>query len=63
MAFTKAASYFSRFATGTSRVVAKPAAFLLAASLVFAWAVTGPIFAFSDTWQLVINTGTTIVTF
>ena len=63
MAFTKASSYFSRFATGTSRVVAKPGVFLLAASIVFAWAITGPIFDFSDTWQLVINTGTTIVTF
>lgn len=60
MAFT---TYFSRFATGTSRVVATPAAFIGAASIVSAWAVTGPIFDFSNTWQLVINTGTTIVTF
>jgi low affinity Fe/Cu permease len=40
-----------------------PAAFVLALGVILAWAVTGPIFGFSDTWQLVINTGTTIVTF
>ncbi len=41
----------------------QPAAFILAALVVLLWLVTGPIFAYSDTWQLVINTGTTIVTF
>ena len=41
----------------------KPAAFVLAVTVILAWAITGPLFGFSDTWQLVINTGTTIVTF
>ncbi len=41
----------------------KPAAFVLAIAVVIAWAVTGPIFGFSDSWQLLINTGTTIITF
>ena len=43
--------------------VGSPGAFLLAITVLVAWAVTGPLFGFSDTWQLVINTGTTIVTF
>jgi low affinity Fe/Cu permease len=56
-------SFFDRFAKWTSRVAGKPIAFVLAIVIVIAWAATGPIFGFSDTWQLVINTGTTIVTF
>jgi low affinity Fe/Cu permease len=44
-------------------VSGRPATFVLAASVIVAWAVTGPVFRFSDTWQLVINTGTTVVTF
>jgi len=59
----KSPSFFDRFAKWTSRVAGKPIAFALAIVIVIAWAVTGPIFSFSDTWQLVINTGTTIVTF
>lgn len=54
---------FSAFAQVTSRATGHPAAFLLAVLVVVVWAVTGPLFGFSDTWQLVINTGTTIVTF
>jgi low affinity Fe/Cu permease len=54
---------FRRFAQGTSRLVGSPAAFILALAVILAWAITGPVFHFSDTWQLVINTGTTIVTF
>jgi low affinity Fe/Cu permease len=54
---------FARLATATSRLAGRPAAFCAAALVVAAWAVTGPLFGFSDTWQLVINTGTTIVTF
>ena len=57
------ASPFSRFATWTARVSGHPAAFMAAALVVGVWGITGPIFKFSDTWQLVINTGTTIVTF
>lgn len=54
---------FRRFSERTSAAVGSPAAFGLALAVVLAWAVTGPLFHFSDTWQLVINTGTTIVTF
>jgi low affinity Fe/Cu permease len=60
---TKSRSWFSRFANTTSRAAGRPLAFILAAGLVVLWIATGPIFQFSDTWQLVINTGTTIVTF
>lgn len=55
--------YFSQFAQTISLWSGHPAAFLLAAAVVLVWIVTGPIFGYSDTWQLVINTGTTIVTF
>ena len=54
---------FSRFAKWTAHASGRPAAFGLAAGIILAWAVTGPIFHYSDTWQLFINTGTTIVTF
>jgi low affinity Fe/Cu permease len=56
-------SRFSRFANRTARTTGHPGAFGLAVLVVAAWLVTGPIFGYSDTWQLVINTGTTIVTF
>ena len=56
-------SLFTRFATGASRATGRPATFVLAVAIVVVWAVTGPMFGFSDTWQLVINTGTTIITF
>src|SRR5262245_2050496 len=54
---------FSNMACGAAHYAGHPLAFLTAAVLVIAWAVTGPLFGFSDTWQLVINTSTTIVTF
>jgi low affinity Fe/Cu permease len=60
---TRSQSWFSRFAKSTARATGRPAAFGIAAAVIVVWAVTGPIFHFSDTWQLVINTGTTIVTF
>ena len=56
-------SVFTRFAKWASRATGKPATFIGAALIVVLWAITGPIFDFSDTWQLVINTGTTIITF
>jgi low affinity Fe/Cu permease len=56
-------AWFGRFAQETARLSGRPAAFLLAVTVVLTWAVTGPLFGYSDTWQLVINTGTTIVTF
>jgi low affinity Fe/Cu permease len=55
--------FFHRFAARTSALVGSSWAFVLAAVVVVTWAVSGPLFHFSDTWQLVINTGTTIVTF
>ena len=60
---TKSTSSFTRFAKWTARATGRPAAFMLAALVIVVWVVTGPLFGFSDTWQLVINTGTTIVTF
>jgi low affinity Fe/Cu permease len=54
---------FTRFAQRASRASGSPLAFAVAAGVIVAWAVTGPLFHFSDTWQLVINTSTTIVTF
>jgi low affinity Fe/Cu permease len=60
---TRSKSWFSRFAKLTARITGKPLTFMIAVSVVAAWAVTGPLFGFSDTWQLVINTGTTIITF
>lgn len=54
---------FNRLAKWASRASGRPLAFILALSVVLVWIVTGPLFGFSDTWQLVINTGTTIVTF
>jgi low affinity Fe/Cu permease len=56
-------SLFDRFAKWTSRIVGHPATFAAAVLIIVVWAITGPIFGFSNTWQLVINTGTTIITF
>ena len=56
-------AWFTRFARRTSCDAGRPSAFIFALLLIVAWAITGPMFGFSDTWQLVINTGTTIVTF
>jgi low affinity Fe/Cu permease len=55
--------WFSRFAHETARLSGKPIAFITAVAVVVIWAVTGPLFHYSDTWQLVINTSTTIITF
>ena len=57
------ASWFTRFANGAARATGRPGTFVLAVVIIVVWAGTGPIFGFSDTWQLIINTGTTIVTF
>ncbi|HUW53826.1 MAG TPA: low affinity iron permease family protein [Rhodanobacter sp.] len=54
---------FRRLTENTSRYAGKPVAFILATSLIVLWALTGPLFGFGDTWQLVINTSTTIITF
>jgi low affinity Fe/Cu permease len=55
--------WFSRFASSTAQVVGHPYMFLLAVVVLVIWAASGPFFHFSDTWQLIINTGTTIITF
>ncbi len=54
---------FHRLSTFVSNAVGSPYSFVLAIIVILAWAISGPIFKFSDTWQLVINTGTTIITF
>jgi low affinity Fe/Cu permease len=54
---------FHKMARGTSTAVGRPKSFFLAVAVIVAWAISGPFFRFSDTWQLIINTGTTIVTF
>jgi low affinity Fe/Cu permease len=59
----KSKSWFTRFASATANMTGRPATFALALLVVLAWAISGPLFHWSDTWQLVINTGTTIVTF
>jgi low affinity Fe/Cu permease len=59
----RSTGFFTRFAKWTSRIAGQPAAFAIAVAILLLWAVSGPLFGFSDTWQLIINTGTTIVTF
>ena len=56
-------SLFTRFANLVAHAAGKPVTFVLCCAAIVAWAASGPMFGFSDTWQLVINTGTTIVTF
>jgi low affinity Fe/Cu permease len=63
MSQTESNGFFHTFARATSKATGKPAAFVIATLLIIVWAVSGPIFGFSDTWQLVINTTTTICTF
>jgi low affinity Fe/Cu permease len=57
------ARVFTRFSNGVARWTGKPVVFIACIALVLGWAVTGPLFGFSDTWQLIINTSTTIITF
>ena len=59
----RSTAWYSRFARAASHFCGRPRVFTLAVAIIFAWIITGPIFRFSDTWQLVINTGTTIITF
>jgi low affinity Fe/Cu permease len=59
----KRLSWFTRAAKWASRTSGRPFTFALAVTIILVWAITGPIFQFSNTWQLVINTGTTIITF
>ena len=55
--------WFVHFAQAVSHITGRPLAFIVAVAIILTWGISGPIFGFSDTWQLVINTGTTIVTF
>lgn len=55
--------YFEKFSSKATKATGSPWAFILALLVIIAWAISGPIFNYSDTWQLVINTGTTIITF
>jgi len=59
----RSTSWFTRLTKATARAAGRPVTFTLAVGTIVAWAITGPMFRFSDTWQLVINTSTTIVTF
>ena len=59
----KLPSFFTRFANATARLAGRPSTFIVMCALVAAWAMAGPLFHFSDSWQLTINTGTTILTF
>ena len=56
-------NFFERFSNWATTATGSPAAFIIAVALILVWAISGPFFNFSETWQLVINTGTTIVTF
>jgi low affinity Fe/Cu permease len=56
-------NWYSRFAKSASHFCGRPRTFVLAVAVIAIWILTGPMFGFSDTWQLVINTGTTIITF
>ena len=60
---TKSTSWFTRLTKWTAHVSGRPVTFLLACAVILGWAALGPSFGFSDTWQLVINTATTIITF
>lgn len=55
--------WYSRLTRDSARLTGKPGTFILAVAVILGWGITGPLFKFSDTWQLVINTGTTIITF
>jgi len=59
----RTAAWYSGFAKAAAHFCGRPRVFTLAVAIIVVWLVTGPIFGFSDTWQLVINTGTTIITF
>lgn len=59
----KSPSWFTQLAKRTAHVTGRPSAFMFAVAVIVVWSVTGPLFHWSDTWQLIVNTGTTIVTF
>jgi|SRR5436190_8005614 len=60
---THSKSWFTRFAKWTAKATGRPFTFAIAVLVIAIWGITGPLFGFTDTWQLIINTGTTIITF
>ena len=60
---TKISIFFNRFSAMVTKATGSPSAFVLALGIIIVWIITGPVFKYSDTWQLAINTGTTIITF
>jgi len=60
---TRSRTWFTRFAKWTAKAAGRPLTFTLAVLVIAVWGTSGPLFGFSDTWQLIINTGTTIITF
>lgn len=60
---TRSLSWFERFSKATALATGRPTAFGMAVAIIGVWLITGPLFHFSNTWQLIINTGTTIITF
>jgi len=60
---TRLTKFFNKFSNVVTKATGTPAAFILAVLVILIWGISGPIFKFSDTWQLVINTGTTVITF
>lgn len=63
VAMSRNVGLFTRFAQKTASITGRPGAFIGAVLLIVVWVLSGPVFGFSDTWQLVVNTGTTIITF
>lgn len=63
MSSVKKPGIFTRFTTSTSHLIGRPWAFVSALLAIVLWAITGPLLGFSDTWQLIINTSTTVITF
>lgn len=59
----ESSNLFERFSNWSTNATGSPSAFIIAVALILVWAISGPFFKFSETWQLVINTGTTIITF
>jgi low affinity Fe/Cu permease len=60
---TKSRSWFTTLSKATARAAGRPRTFAIALGVILAWGISGPLFGYSDTWQLAVNTGTTIVTF
>jgi len=60
---SKNSRLFTKFATGIAHITGRPVTFVACCAVILVWALSGPVFRYSDTWQLVVNTGTTVITF